>query len=133
MTAAWTYGQPRERILPVAAPPAPKGDYQPRHPETRKLAERVFASQARAGRAYGGIKGYNGRPGGWIYTTTGNVLCHGWASLVSMHVHYDREAKGYRFGARALRRLDEWLDARRPAPLTADAPGSAAAARMIAR
>lgn len=109
--STWTYGQARSTTPPARPmPTTDTHDYQPRHPETAKLAERVFSSQARAGRAYGGIKGYNGKPGGWIYNQQGRVLAQGWAALVNHHVYYDKLAKGYRFGGVALRKLDEYLD-----------------------
>lgn len=35
----------------------------------------------RAARTVAEVRGWTGRPGGWIYDNNGRPICHGWASL----------------------------------------------------
>ena len=112
-TPNWTYGQPRGTAGP-AGPSIPVRTghvkYEARNPEVAKLAAKVFTTQGAAGRAVGKVRGYTGRAGGWIYAPNGATVCQGWASVANHLVRWDDDAKGYRLGELALRRLDDYLD-----------------------
>lgn len=77
--------------------------------EVRFLATAVFPSQEAVGKAIGRVLNFAGKTGGWIYRNggTGSRVTQGWASVATQYgVGYDREAKGYVLGVRALRTID---------------------------
>jgi hypothetical protein len=39
------------------------------------------AQQAKIAKTVAEVRGWVGRPGGWIYDEQGRPICHGWASL----------------------------------------------------